>query len=222
MSSSDTGAFHSEGLPQDIGAWKEGPTRIDGQSNGIRWSLSSILEVLNRHKTGTHVSQSKTVWVTQDVRMGKSAFILIMNIGKEGIRIEKNPGDTLLGKLARKAGDMVLDSYVGAYFGDEFKSLVNLDGSETIDVQGLSDHFILTNYPEIAKRCMSADAVGILQAWRDEDQFFLRGEVVRNVGVLLSESGCLIACQAPMSSEDESRRYADFCSSLAAAMGNGL
>ncbi len=221
MSSPDTRAFSPE-PQQDIGALEEVSTRIDGQSSGIRWSLYSVTEDRRRHKSGTHVAQRKTVWNTQDVRLGKSAFILIMDIGKEGIRIEKGASHTLLGKLARKAGDMVLDTYVGACFGDEYKSLVNLDGSETLEVQGLSDHFILTNAPEVATRCMAGDSVGILRRWRDAGQGVLGGEATMNVGILLSESGCVITCQAPMSSEGEARKFADLSSSLAAAMGKGL
>ena len=220
--SPETGYSHSEDPLLHQGPWKEGTTRIDGQSNGIRWNLSSIPEVGRRFKGGTHVAKGKTVWNTQDVGLGKSAFILVMDIGKEGIRIEKGPSDTLLGKLARKAGDMVLDTYVGGWFGDEYKSLVNLEGSETLEVQGLSDFFILTNTPEVAARCMSGDAVGILRRWRDAEQGFLRGEVAGNAGILLSESGCIVACQGPMSSEGEARRYAEFCSSFAAAVEKGL
>lgn len=217
MDSPQTRTFHSDGFRQD-----EDDRRFDGQTNGLRWHLSSISKVGGRHKGSSNQMHGKTVWKTEDVRTAESAFILIMDIGKEGIRIEKNPGDTLLGKLARKAGDMVLDTYVGGWFGDEYKSLVNLEGSETLEVQGLSDYFILTNTPEVAARCMSGDAVGILRRWRDAEQGFLRGEVAGNAGILLSESGCIVACQGPMSSEGEARRYADFCSSFAAAVKKGL
>lgn len=100
------------------------------------------------------------------VRTAPGRFVLVMAL-PPGVKVPQAPahGAGLLGGLAAKAMEAILDLYVTGYFGAEHRALVNVAGAER--PPGPDGLFVLSTDPALAVRLLDAEGTSRLTALRD-------------------------------------------------------
>jgi hypothetical protein len=121
--------------------------------------------------------------------------------------------------MVNVAADAVLDVYVGGYFGNEYKSLVNI-GEDGVKMkrEELNDFMILTNVEPLAEKYFDAATVSMIARWKKTEAGFLQEEKIDQFGLLFSPDGVTLSCMANMDSENEVKIFSDFGSVLTTKM----
>jgi hypothetical protein len=190
-----------------------GTNDYQGNTGGIAWTLRSSLSVGQK---GRRVG--KAMWRTADVKWPAEKFLLLISTPKDMKtgRIERGG---MMNTLINKAADLLLDVYVGLYFGSEYKSLVNIgeDGVK-IERDTLRDFTILTNHPDLAERYIDEATAKVISGWKEASQGFARETQVDQFGLLFAPDGVILTCQANMTNAQEVKLFSDFGAALAVKM----
>lgn len=190
-----------------------GTNDYQGTTGGIAWTMRSSLSVGQK---GRRIG--KSTWRTSAVKWPASKFLLVISTPKDMKtgRIERGG---MMNTLINKAADLLLDVYVGLYFGSEYKSLVNIgeDGVK-IERDTLSDFTILTNDQPLADRFIDEGTARVISGWKQGTQGFTREDQVDQFGLLFAPDGVILTCQANMTSAEEVKMLSDFGAVLAVKM----
>lgn len=190
-----------------------GTNDYQGSTGGINWTLRSSLSVGQK---GRRIG--KSTWRTADVKWPAGKFLLLISTPKDMKtgRIERGG---MMNTLINKAADLLLDVYVGLYFGSEYKSLVNIgeDGVK-IERENLSDFTVLTNNPDLAERYFDEATSKVISGWKEASQGFAREDQVDQFGLLFAPDGVILTCQANMTNAQETKLLSDFGAALAVKM----
>lgn len=195
-----------------------GDTDYDGNTGGVDWKLKSTVQKGSTGGVGNKVWRRKSMWRTEALKLPASKFILIMSI----------PGELKLGNIERggfindiiiKTADTVLDLYVGGYFGNEYKSLVNIgdDGVKIVRDQ-LKDFMILTNMEPLAQKYFDEATAATISHWKKNNAGFKDEKKVDQFGLLFSPDGVILTCQTSMSNANEVKAFSDFGAALTIKM----
>ena len=190
---------------------------LEGQSNGISWKLTSSVMVTEDEGGSNQVAKRQTVWTSPDVRLPAGKFIFMQPVPGT-YKYRPDPKEGFLGNMVKWAADTALDVMVSAYFGDQYSSLVNLDGSETVMAEGLNNYFIRSSVPDTARRLAAGPAGELIRTWRSSLQGFDHEEEMDMTHFLVADDGLHASCNVSMGSEEEARKFSDFCSALAAEL----
>lgn len=190
---------------------------LEGQSNGISWKLTSSVIVTEDEGGQRSVSKRHTLWTSTDVRLPAGTFIFMQPVPGE-YKYRPDPKEGFLGKMVKWAADTALDVMVSAYFGDKYAALVNLDGSETVMAEGITNYFIRSSVPDTARRFAEGPAGELIRQWRSASQGFDHEEELDMTHFLITDDGMHAGCNVSMGSEEEARRLVDFCVGLAAEL----
>ncbi|MDZ7650650.1 MAG: hypothetical protein U5K54_27865 [Cytophagales bacterium] len=131
-----------------------------GVTGNITWKLTSSVwyEDMGRSssKALSRSWSSKSVWQTDVIKLPAGKFILLMSTPGE-VKTGDIKRGGFLNKMVNVAADAVLDVYVGGYFGNEYKSLVNI-GEDGVKMkrEELKDFMILTNVEPLAEKYFDA------------------------------------------------------------------
>jgi hypothetical protein len=216
---SKTGASHTPATP--VGDYdtpvQSYANTLEGQSKGISWKLTSSVMVTEDEGGSNQVAKRQTVWNSPDVRLPAGKFIFMQPVSGT-YKYRPDPKEGLLGNMVKWAADTALDVMVRGYFGDQYASLVNLDGSETVMAEGLNNYFIRSSVPDTARRFAEGPAGELFRAWRSGAQGFDHEDELDMTHFLIADDGMHAACNVSMGSEEEARRLSDFCSALAAEL----
>ena len=138
------------------------------------------------------------------------------------------PGELKLGNIERggfindiiiKTADTVLDLYVGGYFGNEYKPLVNIgDDGVKIERDQLKDFMILTNMEPLAQKYFDEATAATISHWKKNDAGFKDEKKVDQFGLLFSPDGVILTCQTSMSNANEVKAFSDFGAALTIKM----
>lgn len=194
---------------------------LEGQSNGISWKLTSSVMVTEDEGGSNQVAKRQTVWTSPDVRLPAGKFIFMQPVPGT-YKYRPDPKEGFLGNMVKWAADTALDVMVSGYFGDRYSTLVNLDGSETVMAEGLNNYFIRSSVPDIARRFAEGPAGELIRQWRSSLQGFDHEEEMDMTHFLVADDGFHASCKVSMGSEEEARRFSDFCSALAAEMKKAI
>lgn len=190
-----------------------GDTSYEGTTGGIAWTLTSSLQ--RGRKSSIY---RKSIWRTNNVTLPDKKFILVVSTSGD-MKIGEIKRGGLMNTLINKAADAMLDFYVMAYFGSEYKTLVNI-GEDAVKIQraALSDFAIITNYPEVAEKFFDDSTVSVIAGWKQGNQGFQREQQVDQFGLLFAPDRMLLACQANMTTPAEVKAFSDFGAVLAVKM----
>ncbi|MBK7649542.1 MAG: hypothetical protein IPJ20_00745 [Flammeovirgaceae bacterium] len=124
-----------------------------------------------------------------------------------------------LNKMVNVAAEAVLDVYVGGYFGNEYKSLVNI-GEDGVKMkrEELKDFMILTNVQPLAEKYFEQTTISVIASWKKTKSGFLQEGKIDQFGLLFSPDGVTLSCMANMDNENEVKIFSDFGSALATKM----
>jgi hypothetical protein len=193
-----------------------GATDYKGTTGGIDWTLRSSLTTGQKgRKVG------KSMWRTSAVKWPQGKFLLLISTPPE-MKTGKIERGGFMNTLINKAADVLLDVYVGLYFGSEYKSLVNIgeDGVK-IEREGLGGFTILTNHQDLAERFLDEATIKVISGWKESSQGFAREQQVDQFGLLFAPDGVILTCQANMTSAEEVKLLSDFGAVLSVKM-NGV
>lgn len=199
----------------------EGDTIYKGTTGGVAWSLMSSIRVSSTEsgdRPGRQLNQAwkrKSLWQTDDVKWPTGKFLLLM--AAPGYDSAKHPlkRGGLFSKLVNMAADFALDIYVGGYFGDQYKKIVNIgDDAIKIDRQALNGFLILTNYERPSEKFLTEETCEGIAKWRNSKAGFTRESAVDNFGLLVCETGILLGCQSDMTNAEEANKLAEFASAI--------
>ena len=190
-----------------------GATDYKGTTGGIEWTLRSSLTTGQKgRKIG------KSMWRTSAVKWPEGKFLLLISTPPE-MKTGKIERGGFMNTLINKAADVLLDVYVGLYFGSEYKSLVNIgeDGVK-IERETLGGFTILTNHQDLAERFLDEATAKVISGWKASSQGFAREQQVDQFGLLFAPDGVILTCQANMTSAEEVKLLSDFGAVLAVKM----
>ncbi|MBL7847244.1 MAG: hypothetical protein JNL40_07235 [Cyclobacteriaceae bacterium] len=190
-----------------------GTNDFQGNTGGIDWTLRSSLSTGQKgRKIG------KSMWRTSAVKWPTGKFLLLISTPAD-MKSGKIERGGFMNTLINKAADMLLDVYVGVYFGSEYKDLVNIgeDGVK-IERETLRDFTILTNHPELAERFLDEPTATVISGWKQSSQGFSKEQQVDQFGLLFAPDGVILTCQANMTSPAEVKLLSDFGAVLATKM----
>lgn len=190
-----------------------GATDYQGTTGEIEWTLRSSLTTGQKgRKIG------KSMWRTSAVRWPEGKFLLLISTPPE-MKTGKIERGGFVNTLINKAADVLLDVYVGLYFGSEYKSLVNIgeDGVK-IERESLGGFTILTNHPDLAERFLDEATAKVISGWKESSQGFAREQQVDQFGLLFAPDGVILTCQANMTNPNEVKLLSDFGAVLATKM----
>ncbi len=190
---------------------------LEGQSNGISWKLTSSVIVTEDEGGQNQVGKRHTLWTSPDVRLPAGKFIFMQPVPGT-YKYRPDPKEGLLGNMVKWAADTALDAMVSAYFGDQYATVVNLDGSETVMAEGINNYFIRSSVPDTARRFAEGPAGELMRQWRSGMQGFDHEDELDMTHFLIADDGMHAGCNVSMGSEEEARRLSDFCSALAAEL----
>lgn len=185
-----------------------GGLTFTGSAGGVAWRAEVSLDP--RLRDGA--SRARTQWTRITVTAARTApgtFLLVMRVpGEQRLAIGKAPeGDGLLASLARQAIEAALDLYVGGFFGPAHRALVNVAGSEVLDV--LPGHFVLTNDAAAARARLDEGTRRRLQAL----EVAPAGATVGH-GLLWSPDGLVLGCPVALRRPEDVKRAADQVAAL--------
>lgn len=192
-------------------------TTLEGSADGIAWTLTSTVTVGAQDDGTRSVTGRKTQWECRNVTLPQGQYILLQAHPKP-VEVRPEGGQGFFGRMARKLGDIALDFYVSAYFGADFAELVNLDGSETVAVDGIPSYFIRSNTPAAARRFLQGPVKDRIRTWKEQAQGFEYEEEVDLLGILVHDKGVTAGCMTSMGSEEEARKLASFMADFTAAL----
>jgi hypothetical protein len=199
-----------------MGSEVMGDTDYKGTTGGINWTLkSSILR--GRNTRGGNILR-KSMWRTNAVNLPQGKFIMFVSTPGE-MKAGPIQRGGFMNTLINKAADAMLDFYVGAYFGNENKALVNIgeDGVK-LEREALKDFLILTNHETLANRFLDESTSGTIAGWKKSSQGFSRESLVDNFGLLFGPDGVILTCMANMTNAEEVKLFSDFGAVLVAKM----
>ncbi|NDC77404.1 MAG: hypothetical protein EBZ67_05985 [Chitinophagia bacterium] len=192
-------------------------TTLEGSQDGISWTLTSSVTVTEQDDGTRSVAGRLTRWECRNVGLPQGQYIL-MQAHPKPVDVRPEGGQGFFGRIARKLGEMAVDVYVSAYFGDGFAELVNLDGSETVAVDGIPSYFIRSNTPAATRRFLNGPVKDRIRAWKEQTQGFDHEEEVDLLGILVHDKGVTAGCMTSMGSEEEARKLASFMADFTAAL----
>lgn len=190
-----------------------GTNEFQGNTGGIEWKLQSSLSIGQKgRKIG------KSTWRTAAVNWPERKFLLLISTPAD-MKSGKIERGGFMNTLINKAADVLLDVYVGVYFGSEYKPLVNIgDDGVKIEREALKDFTILTNHPDLAERFLDEATVKVISGWKQSSQGFAREQQVDQFGLLFAPDGVILTCQAQMQRAEEVKMLSDFGAALAVKM----
>ena len=193
-----------------------------GVTGNIKWKLTSSVwyEDIGRSssKALSRSWNSKSVWQTDAIKLPAGKFILLMSTPGEVKTADIKRGG-FLNKMVNVAADAVLNVYVGSYFGNEYKSLVNI-GEDGVKMkrEELKDFMILTNVQPLGEKYFDAATISMIASWKKMKAGFLQEEKVDQFGLLFCPDGVILSCMANMDNESEVKIFSDFGSVLTTKM----
>lgn len=190
-----------------------GTNNYQGNTGGIDWTLASSLSIGQK---GRRVG--KSTWRSPAVKWPEQKFLLIISTPPD-MKSGKIERGGFMNTLINKAADVLLDVYVGLYFGSAYKALVNIgeDGVK-IERESLNGFTVLTNHQALAERFLDDATVKVIAGWKESSQGFAREQQVDQFGLLFAPDGMILTCQANMTNPAEVKLLSDFGSALAVKM----
>lgn len=190
-----------------------GTDTYQGTTGGVEWTFQSSLTTGQKgRKIG------KSMWRTSAVKWPAGKFLLVISTPKD-MKTGKIERGGMMNTIINKAADLLLDVYVGLYFGSEYKSLVNIgDDAVKIERDTLSDFTIITNQQDLSERFLDETTAKVIGGWKHSSQGFAREQQVDQFGLLFAPDGVILTCQAKMSNADEVKLFSDFGAVLTVKM----
>lgn len=195
-----------------------------GNTGGMAWTLKSIVRYQRPGRDSKRVFERtdeawkrKSTWQTKEAAWPTGKYLLFMST--PGF-VEAKPlhQGGFMNNMINKVADMALDLYVGSYFGNEYKNLVNLMESVKIERSELKDFFIFTNDATTANRFLDDATAQVIATWKQQKSGFRNEGNVDNFGMLFCPDGAILSCQADMATEQEVKMLSDFGAALAMKM----
>lgn len=212
--------YHPEGDAGAAGAPAgSGPSAretlvFSGSVHGLTWRAAVEDDPVEQRNV-RHVRHERTRITFPARALAPGRFVLVMPLAQGAPVWDAAPpqGSGLLARIARSALEASLDLYVGMYFGDRQRALVNVDGARV--VPGLEGFWVLANDDAEASRLLGGDAPRRLDAMRTGAAGPWRGHPGHGFGLLVGPEGTTFACQYAVRDPAELRDLAEWAAGLA-------
>ncbi len=212
----------SEVQNQPVGSTPgEGETDYSGNTGGIDWKLKSkaVYSTGGRRRAWVRTTR----WETSSVKMPAGKYLMLMSTPGNNTPLGPVKQEGFFNTMINKAADFALDMYVTSYFGPQYQDMINVTGeSSKVDHPALKDFLILTNDSPIAQRFLDDATAGVISNWKHQKMGFTREGNVDQFGLLFTQDGVILTCQADMANEQEAKLFADYGAVLAVKMKAGL
>ena len=200
-------------------AFKE--THYEGDLGGIKWEGTSAY----RHKSAGH-RQSASFryfkWRTSSVHFEEGRFLMIMSLpSKLKLQVPQQQSKGFMSNMVNKLAEVMLDMYVGSFFGEQYKSMINISDSTIIQRTEEDDFFMLTNALETSENFLSKTE-SVIRKWKLQNAGFTSEKVVDAFGILFAPNEMIVAVQTNLNTKEEVDILASFASALAVGMNETL
>lgn len=169
---------------------------FSGTTEGLEWSAAVEVTLGDDGQPSRRSLGQRTRLVFPSLTAAPGRFVLAMSL-PEGAQVPREPtaGDAgMLGRLAERAAEEMLDRYVDSYFGAEHRALVNAAGA--LRPSGPSDLFVLSTDEPLAARLLDERGIRLLAELREPVPGL--GRSLEPVGLLVSPSGLVVGYQVSL------------------------
>jgi hypothetical protein len=192
-----------------------GAQLFSGASAGLAWS--AVVEEDLDHPGPGHLRERRrrTRITFADLTSMPGTFLMVMAL-PAGVKLPPaapSGSGGLLGRLAEKAGEAVLDLYVQGYFGAEHRALVNVAGAAR--PAGPPGLFILSTDAALAGRLLDAEGQSLL-AGLCQGGGQAASDALDGFGLLVAPAGLVFGCQQALTDPAQLRGLAERVARLAA------
>ncbi len=129
------------------------------------------------------------------------------------------PAKGFIGNMVNKLAEVMLDMYVGSFFGDQYKHLINISDGHIIKRTEEDDFFILTNDVILSEKFLTQTETTI-RKWKTQNAGFASEKIVDAFGVLFAPEEMIFSIQTSLDTEEEVQHLASFAAALAVSMSN--
>ncbi len=192
-------------------------TEYSGQTGGIDWKLKSEVRISSQD-ISKQVWERTSSWRTDTVKLPVGKFLMLMSAPGYNSSAHSLKQGGFLNKLVNMAADFALDIYVEGYFGSQYKSMINVGDSIKIEKPALQGFLILTNIEPLTQKFLDDSTVNVIANWKKQKLGFTREGNVDQFGLLFSQDGVILSCQADMANAEEAKTFSDFGSVLCVKM----
>ena len=193
-------------------------TRYDGELGGITWEGISTYR---RKQAGRHGSSFRYFrWRTASVQFGEGKFLMIVSLPSK-IKLQAPQGTGFMSNVVNKVAEVMLDMYVGSFFGEQYKSMINIADSSIIQRSDEDDFFILTNTLDTSENFLSKTEP-VIRKWKAQNAGFTAEKVVDAFGILFAPDEMIVSVQTNLNTKEEVDILASFASALAVGMNESL
>lgn len=169
---------------------------FSGTSEGLSWS-AQVEVTLDDDGSPSRRSRGQRTRITfPTLAAAPGRFVLAMAL-PPGVQVPPSPPSGeggVLGKLAEKAAEAMLDLYVDGYFGAEHRALVNVVGAAR--PPGPPGLFLLSTDEALAARLLDEQGVALLAALREPVHGLARA--LDSFGLLATTAGLVVGCQVAL------------------------
>ncbi|MFO0693975.1 MAG: hypothetical protein U0230_10500 [Polyangiales bacterium] len=169
---------------------------FSGTTDGLEWSAAVEVTLGDDGQPSRRSVGQRTRLFFPSLTAAPGRFVLAMSL-PEGVQAPRAPDGAdggMLGRLAERAAEEVLDRYVDGYFGPEHRALVNAAGAKR--PSGPSDLFVLCTDEPLAARLLDEAGSHRLAALRETVAGL--GRPLESFGLLVSPSGLVVGYQVSL------------------------
>lgn len=194
-------------------------TRYEGELGGIPWEGVSSYRRKQAGKHGTSFRYFR--WKTASVHFGEGKFLMIMSLPSKLKLQAPQQGTGFMSNMLNKVAEVMLDMYVGSFFGEQYKSMINISDSTIIQRSEEDDFFMLTNALDPAENFLSKTE-SVIRKWKAQNAGFNAEKVVDAFGILFGPDEMIVSVQTNLNTKEEVDVLASFASALAVGMNESL
>ena len=137
------------------------------------------------------------------------------------IKLQAPQGTGFMSNVVNKVAEVMLDMYVGSFFGEQYKSMINIADSSIIQRSDEDDFFILTNTLDTSENFLSKTEP-VIRKWKAQNAGFTAEKVVDAFGILFAPDEMIVSVQTNLNTKEEVDILASFASALAVGMNESL
>jgi hypothetical protein len=195
-------------------------TRYEGELGGIKWEGLSTYQQKRSTRT-RHATFRYFKWKTSSVQLGNNKFLMIMSL-PDKIKLQApQQSKGFMSNMVNKLAEVMLDMYVGSFFGEQYKSMINIGDSQIIQRSEADDFFMLTNAMDESEKFLEKTEP-VIRKWKSENAGFSSEKMVDAFGILFGPDEMIVSIQTSLDTQEEVDMLAAFASALGVGMNETL
>jgi hypothetical protein len=195
---------------------KFGDTIYEGVNDNIKWKLVSTVKYSDDTAIGSNrrdLIQQTLKYTTYDIKLNAHNYVMMMEAPTE-MKIEASEDAGFMSSIKNFVAEKALDYYVGNYFGNEYKDMINISDGTIIRNNSLRNFLIITNSKQISDKIIDEKLTEFILDWHNKTKNFKNESFMKTPGLLIAPDKFILTCQSSVVSAKEASEYAEICSEI--------